>query len=107
MQRCAEASKVTDADIRRVGGRNRFGTAALLLPDTIDTIYLATGETFTAAPTAANAGGAILLTGRDHLPAETADALAALAPINVIVLGGEAAISTAVIDAVTDITGHY
>jgi putative cell wall-binding protein len=97
----------------RIAGAERFATAAAIAldarPDGVGTAYLASGESFAdalAASTAvAAADAALLLVGRDHLPAATADALERLRPARVVVLGGRAAVSDRVLEQVADHLG--
>lgn len=101
-----------DYDVMRVAGSDRYATAAAaarrLVAGTgglgrIDgrtTVLLAHGGEFADAlaggPVAYAAQLPILLTGRDSLPAATASVLDELGPEQVLVLGGEAAVSPAV-----------
>lgn len=95
-------------EVSRVAGENRYETAANLATmfgTGVDTVYLASGEDRAFAD--ALAGGAragmesapVLLTKPGSLPSVTADALEALAPQRVVVLGGEVAVSQEVFDA--------
>jgi thermitase len=97
---------VTGVRPRRVAGADRYATAAALAADAFSgsafVVYLATGETFADAlaigPAGARLPGPVLLTRRDELPAATEAALQALDPAMVVVVGGEAAVSTAVLE---------
>lgn len=100
---------VDTAPPQRVAGTNRYGTAAVLSTtffDSPDTVYVASGETFADAlvvGSLAGSGGAgfagaspsgpVLLVERDRVPAETRDALAALAPSRIVIIGGTAAVA--------------
>lgn len=102
----------TPAAVDRVGGPDRFATAALLSADaagTGGTVYVATGATFPDALTGGVAAAAddatILLTGPDELPAATADELRRMEPGEVVVLGGPDAVSPDVMTAVGDASG--
>jgi subtilisin family serine protease len=87
-------------------GTDRYGTAAkvaLRLADqggTIDTVYLASGQTFpdalSGAALAGSTGQPVLLTTRDRLPVGTALALADLNPTKVVILGGPGSVSDTV-----------
>lgn len=90
--------------VERIFGADRYETAAALalrFYQGARFVYLASGESFPDA--LAGAGipdqeqGPVLLTGRDSLPQATRDALAALGPQHLRVLGGPAAVSDAVL----------
>lgn len=92
----------TDATVERIAGENRYETAGLIAldgfePDDVNVVYLATGRNFPDAlsgvPAAALDRAPILLTDPTTLPDATADAIEALKPIRVIVLGGTTAVS--------------
>lgn len=90
--------------LTRLAGANRYATAAALSQSRFHggaaTVFIATGAAFpdalAGAPAAARAGGPILLTARDVLPAATAAELARLGPSTIVVLGGPAAVSDGV-----------
>lgn len=81
--------------VERFAGADRFETAALLteLFSAVDTVYVASGETYADALAGAAAAGAegapMLLARRDCMPGATLDALLELQPDRVILLGGE------------------
>lgn len=84
---------------RRLGGANRYATAAKVqaeLPDR-GAVFVATGETFadsnTGGALAAMRGGPVLLVRPESVPAATSDVLAERVPQWVTVFGGEAAVS--------------
>lgn len=86
--------------VRRVGGADRHATAARLaatFPPGVERVVVATGATFADAlavgPMAARDGAPVLLVERDRVPPATADALARLAPAEVVVVGGPDAVS--------------
>lgn len=96
---------------QRLGGRDRYETAALVAGATRAAltaagrtydghVYVATGAGFpdalAASPVSAVTGRPILLTRPDSLPQPTADALTALGAGRVWVLGGTAAVSETV-----------
>lgn len=93
----------------RLAGPDRYATAAQLAaaayPNGANTVYLATGAAFpdalAAGPVAAKAGGPILLTAPNYLPAATASELTALHPAHIVILGGTSAVSGAVASQVT------
>jgi len=97
---------------KRIAGVDRFATAAAALasdwgfpttdgvaPD-VPVLYVASGRDFpdalSAGPAAAHQGGALLLVERESVPAETAAAITRLSPDELVVVGGEAAVSSAV-----------
>lgn len=93
----------TTGDLQRVGGSNRYDTAALLAgyyPTGGPVAYVATGEDFPDALAGAAIAGRdnapVLLTTATRLPAQTASALAALQPNRIVVLGGTGAVSSTV-----------
>ncbi len=90
--------------VQRVAGADRYGTsaavAAYLVPNTVPTVFLATGTTFPDA-LAAGAAGAMLgapviLVSATCVGAEAALQIGRLAPANVVLLGGPNALSPAV-----------
>lgn len=99
------AGRAGTAEVHRVVGDTRFGTAARLATgrfdaDGVETAYVATGLAFPDAlagvPAAVDDHAPVLLATRDTLPSATRAALAELDPERVEVLGGPAAISPAV-----------
>lgn len=96
---------VDDGAVSRVSGASRFATAAALATDRFEpgvpAAFVVTGRGFAdalAAAAAASAfGGPILLTERDDLPAATLEALDALEPAEIIVVGGAGVVSDAVL----------
>jgi putative cell wall-binding protein len=90
--------------IVRHSGPNRYATAVEVskaaFPTGADTVYVVTGENFpdalSATPPAVISGGPLLLVQQDSLPAVVADELARLGPERIIIVGGVAAVSTAV-----------
>jgi predicted outer membrane repeat protein len=96
----AEAlASYTDGDVTRLAGVDRYATAAAVSAEigAGAPAFVATGvapwDALAGAPAAAAAHGALLLTRPDALPAATADALDALAPTEITVFGGTAAVS--------------
>lgn len=95
----------------RIAGPTRAATAAELATTYFDpgvaAAFVVTGAAFpdalAAASTAAVLGGPVLLAERDALPAETTDALRALAPQRIVVVGGTGAVSDAV---AAELAGH-
>jgi putative cell wall-binding protein len=96
------------AKVTRVAGADRYATAAAIskatFPSGAPVAYLTTGLGYTdglpGAVAAARAGGPLLLATTDSLPSSIATELARLAPGRVVVLGGAAAVSDAVVSAV-------
>ena len=88
----------------RLAGADRYATAAAVsaarFAAGVELVFVATGEDFPDAlaggPEAARAGAPVLLVTRDALPAVTAAELRRLAPGGIVVLGGTAAVSSAV-----------
>lgn len=109
-------------EIGRLAGADRYATAAEVAasyPDGADTVYVVSGDAFAdalGAGPAANAAGVasgreatqqtpqgdaapVLLTRSDALPEATVEALDALEPAAIVVLGGDRAIGDPVVDA--------
>ncbi|MCL6641183.1 MAG: cell wall-binding repeat-containing protein, partial [Candidatus Rokubacteria bacterium] len=90
----------------RLGGTDRYATSVAISRRTfpeggVPAVYLASGVGFAdalaAGPAAAKEGGGLLLTRPDRLPADVAAELVRLAPAKVVVAGGPAAVSDAVV----------
>lgn len=98
-----------DPSVGRVGGTDRYDTAALLAERSrsSDVVFLASGQDFpdavSGASIAAAGGYPVLLTRGEALTQRTAAQITALDPDVVLVLGGSAAISPDVVDAVADL----
>ncbi|WP_150309098.1 cell wall-binding repeat-containing protein [Planctomonas psychrotolerans] len=96
-----------DYQVSRVAGVDRYGTAAAVagavFDDGADVAVLVSGENFAdalaAAPLAWGYDAPILLTGSTTLPAATEAALEGLEVADVIVVGGSAAVSTDISNA--------
>jgi putative cell wall-binding protein len=91
----------------RLAGANRYQTAIEISKATFgdgeaDVVLVATGTNFpdalAAAAAAAELNGPVLLTPPDALPAEVAAEITRLDPDSILVIGGEAAVSSAVAD---------
>lgn len=97
------------APVSRIAGDDRFATAALLAVPETHTAYVATGtnwpDALAAGPAAAVEDASILLVTRDTIPDATREGLARVAPERIIVAGGPAVVSDAVIDALASLTG--
>lgn len=97
-----ELGGFTDGAVTRISGGNRFDTAAHLAEefDAPTTVYVATGMNYPDALAGAARAGAVdapmLLVRPDRIPDETKAALASLDPEQIVVLGGEASVSTTV-----------
>lgn len=96
----------TGAEVIRLSGDSRFETAAAIarfFATDAPVAFVATGRGFADAlaggAAAAHIGAPILLTDRDTLPEATADALRELGVGEIIVLGGDAAVSPAVFNS--------
>lgn len=94
-------------NVVRLAGTNRFATAAAIADEFIAPVgsaYLATGRNFpdalTGAAAAARGGNPLLLTEVDRVPDEIAGALKRLEPVQIVILGGEVAVSKDVETAV-------
>jgi putative cell wall-binding protein len=109
----AGAAHAVDPTVTRVGGADRYETAALISKGTfgpgVDAAFIATGEDFPDALAAAGVAGhtssPILLVRRDSIPQTTQDELTRLQPKQIVVVGGEGVVSQNVfnqLDAFTD-----
>ncbi|MCS5721112.1 glycosyl hydrolase family 8 [Herbiconiux sp. CPCC 203407] len=93
--------------VQRIGGENRYAVSAAVSASTfapgVATVYLASGAVFPDALSASAAAGAegspVLLTPRDAIPAHVSAELSRLAPDRIIVLGGPATVSEAVVSS--------
>ncbi len=112
--RRAVADLLPEAAVDRVGGLDRYATAALVSREafgdaTVRRVLLATGHDFAdalaGAPVAARAGGPILLVQPDALPEATRAELDRLAPDEVVVLGGTSAVAPTVARAAARASG--
>lgn len=96
-------------EVTRVGGTDRYATAALLAEGspTGGTVVVASGEVYADAlaggPLSAQDGRPVLLVKQDRVPASTAAALADLAPEEIVLLGGEGRIDPTVEAALADV----
>lgn len=94
----------TGAHVTRLAGGNRFATAAAISQSStrpgVDVVYVTSGRDFAdavaAASAAATARTSVLLVEQDRVPLATSAELERLAPRRVVVLGGTARISDAV-----------
>ncbi|WP_299517638.1 cell wall-binding repeat-containing protein [uncultured Serinicoccus sp.] len=112
--------------VTRVSGTDRYDTAAQIAaayPEGVDTVYIATGNQFADALSGAAAASQglvpatgldqpavapdgspapVLLTKVDEIPGATMDALESIDPDNIVVLGGEVAVSDSVAEELED-----
>ncbi|GLK18982.1 cell wall-binding repeat-containing protein [Herbiconiux flava] len=91
--------------VTRIAGKDRFEQSALVSKNTFataDTVYLASGEKFpdalSAASVAADHSAPLLLTTAARVTDEVVAELKRLAPKDVVVVGGPLAVSPAVVD---------
>jgi len=101
--------------VERLAGADRYATsvqaAALGFPDGAARVYIATGAAFPDALSGGALAGAddaplLLVRGRNaSLDPATAALLEALAPREIVVIGGDAAVTTAMANAVAAVTG--
>ncbi|MBT2693708.1 cell wall-binding repeat-containing protein [Bacillus sp. ISL-55] len=98
-----------ESRVNRVSGANRYVTAAEISKkgwESAETVVLARGDDYADAlagvPLAKKHNAPLLLTATGSLPAETVAELERLGTKNVVILGGEKAISAAVVEALTE-----
>jgi putative cell wall-binding protein/heat shock protein HslJ len=104
----ADDARDPDDPVRRIAGPNRFATAAALAPHVDgDTLWVATGSTFTDALAASATGsGPVLLVTSDFAPQATVDAARALKGIErVQAVGGPAVVGDGPLQEVADAAG--
>lgn len=97
--------------VDRISGDDRYSTAVAIsragYPATAPIVYLATGENYpdalSAAPAAAVQGGPLLLTYPTGLPDSVRDEIKRLKPAKIVVVGGTAAVSPSVVSALTSL----
>ncbi len=101
----------TTGPITRQAGADRFATAAAVSAGAFSkasTVHVANGfgfaDALTGVPAAAMAGGPLLISGRSSLPTATFNELRRLDPGRVVLLGGQAALSDAILPAIRDAT---
>lgn len=101
------------AEVERIAGANRFDTAAQLAldafsPASTHRVYVATGQGFADAlagvPAAFSERAPLILVAESGLPAEARDAIEALAPDEIVIVGGTGAIDRSVEDELRDLT---
>ena len=109
----ARLARVSGASVTRLAGSDRYATAVAvarsLAPSGAPEVVLATGAAFpdalAAGPLATRLSGVLLLTEPGRLPAVVADELARLRPRRITVVGGEGAVSAAVMSAARTTAG--
>jgi putative cell wall-binding protein len=96
--------------VPRMAGSNRYETAVAVVSNhfpTADRVYLATGEDFadalSAAAAAGRVGAPVLLTRPEALPQVIADELVRLSAKDVVIVGGPNAVFPAVADQVANL----
>lgn len=104
----ADVAARTGAEVTRVSGEHRYGTAAALAAERfaavdVDTVYIASGaeyaDSLAGGPLAGLGNDPILLTGTGHVPQDTVAALTELEPEQIVVLGGSARIPDSILTA--------
>jgi putative cell wall-binding protein len=111
--RDAIATATDGIPVRRVAGRDRFATAALLAGEAglhhASTAFVATGMDFPDAlagvPAAGRVGAPLLLTRAGEIPSPTGDALQRLTLRRVVLLGGERVLLPAMVPAIEALIG--
>ena len=100
------------APVVAVSGSDRYETSVKMSQQTFestDVVFVATGGNFPDAlgvgPAAISAGGPLLLVRTMSLPSSVADELVRLDPDRVVILGGTAAVSAAVEEAIDALLG--
>ncbi|WP_256838456.1 cell wall-binding repeat-containing protein [Ornithinimicrobium faecis] len=100
---CQENPEPVPPEIVRVDGVDRYDTAARVsqqFAPGVDTVYIATGADFpdalAAAARSGSLDGPVLLVRPDWLPGVTRVELDRLAPANIVLVGGQEAVSTEV-----------
>ena len=102
----------TTGAVTRIAGRDRFATAASIsaryFTPGAPVAYVATGRSFpdalSAGAAAARMGGPVLLVDHGAVPAVVRTELGRLAPRRIVVVGGPAAVSDAVVTALRSFT---
>ncbi|MFB2583626.1 cell wall-binding repeat-containing protein [Herbiconiux liukaitaii] len=96
----------------RISAPDRYSNAVQIAkaayPGAAEVVYVATGQNYpdalSAGAAAADAGGPLLLTTQNALPAEVKQAIQTLAPSRIVVVGGPNSVSAAVLDELRTIT---
>lgn len=98
--------------VERIGGSDRYvvaaGISAATFAPSVPVVYVASGEGFadaiSAGPAAAHQNGPVLLVARDWIPPSIAAELRRLQPARVVVVGGPASVSDAVLTQLASYT---
>lgn len=101
----ASLASYTAGEVSRLAGADRFATSAAISAASfapgVPVVYIANGFSFpdalSGAPVAGMNGGPVLLVPGDSIPAVIQTELLRLQPGRVVVLGGEGAVSGAVL----------
>lgn len=108
----ASLSAVGPVASQRFAGAGRYDTSVAIsrtFASGVDVVYVASGEDFpdalAAAPAAAAQGGPLLITPRAGLHPAVATEINRLDPDAIVVVGGELAVSSAVYDHLSTLTG--
>ncbi|WP_448074165.1 S8 family serine peptidase [Georgenia yuyongxinii] len=106
-----EVPAALPAGVERLGGTDRYATSAKISAATfapgVPVAYVATGAAYAdalAGAAAAGGAGPVLLVAGRSVPAAVDAELARLRPGRIVVLGGEGAVSRAVLDALRTYT---
>ena len=100
--------------VDRVSGQERYSTSVAISKSTysgtkVPVVYIATGESFpdslSAASAAATQGGPLLLTLPNRVPDSVLKELQRLKPQRIVIVGGTAAVSSAVFDRLKKLVG--
>lgn len=106
-------SAVTGAHVSRLYGADRYATAVAISQathgaDGPSTVYIATGSNFpdglAGSPVAGSLSGPLLLVPTNSLPMSVAVELQRLSPDQIVILGGNAAISDSVVQTINLVT---
>jgi autotransporter-associated beta strand protein len=106
----AEVRRITGTTVTRIGGADRYETAALLALDRFGdgatTVYVATGQNFPDGVAAGAAAGqhnaALVLVPGSGLPQSVIAALQKMNPERIVVVGGTTAVSAATLTALRE-----
>ncbi len=98
-------------DVTRTAGADRYETSVRISEGAfspgVPVVYLASGaswaDALSAAPAAAHRGGPLLLTSANDVPAPVLSELARLEPGEIVIAGGPAVVSNAVVDSLVNL----
>ncbi|MCD2442570.1 cell wall-binding repeat-containing protein [Agromyces sp. SYSU K20354] len=105
----AALAAYTDGPVVRIGGADRYATAAQIAQEFaapgVSRVFIANGlnyaDALAASAVGARDGSPILLATPTSLPQATRNALAALDPAQIVIVGGTGAVGTSVANALT------